>query len=415
MPFSALLQRLLLIGIALIPGLSYSHSELNFSLLVINGNQRTAYLEQVQAFEAENPDIKVNLIAIESETYKANIESWLKQANNSDVMYWFSGERLNWFASQNLIESIDELWAKERWSSVFTESSQSTVKLNGQYYAIPVHYYNWGVYYNREVFDRLGLLPPQNWDQFLAICALLKKDGITPISLGSAETWPTAGWFDYLNLRINGLPFHQELMRGEISYHDPRIKTVFEHLGDLVRKGYFLEDHSSLKWKDSLPYLYRGLSGMMLMGNFWTSQLPESMTSKISIFRFPQITPDQPFYEEAPTNVLFIPKNAKNKLNAQRFIKFMARTDVQIKLNQATNMLTPQNINISNTNHFLEEDRKILSDAAGLSQFYDRDSPLPIALKGMEEIKRFMLNPTQLDAVLTNLERLRLESFQKPN
>ena len=98
-----------LITLILIAPQGHARTELNFSLLVINGEQRTAYLKQVQAFEKENPSIKVNIRGIHSAEYKANIENWLKAKQYSDVMFWFSGECLNWFVSQGLVAPIDEV------------------------------------------------------------------------------------------------------------------------------------------------------------------------------------------------------------------------------------------------------------------------------------------------------------------
>ena len=97
--------------------------------------------------------------------------------------------------------------------------------------------------YNKDLFAKYGLSEPQTWEEFLLICEKLKSQGITPIVLGSKDDWPVAGWFDYLNLRLNGLDFHQQLTRGEVSYLDVRVRNVFSHLGQLVDANYFLESH----------------------------------------------------------------------------------------------------------------------------------------------------------------------------
>jgi raffinose/stachyose/melibiose transport system substrate-binding protein len=38
-------------------------------------------------------------------------------------------------------------------------------------------------YYNADVFARLGLIPPQTWDEFIATCAKLRAAGLVPTSL----------------------------------------------------------------------------------------------------------------------------------------------------------------------------------------------------------------------------------------
>ena len=44
---------------------------------------------------------------------------------------------------------------------------------------------------------------------------MLKKNGITPITIGTKFLWTAGGWFDYLNLRINGYQFHMDLTAGK--------------------------------------------------------------------------------------------------------------------------------------------------------------------------------------------------------
>lgn len=391
---------------------AFCRTELDFSLLVINGQQRSAYLEQVKAFEQEFPSIKVNIKGVPSDKYKSNIENWLQAKRHSDVMFWFSGERLNWFVSQGLVSPLDQLWKNNALSERITPAAQSTVSIGSKKYGLPIHYYHWGIYYNRDVFNQYGLDAPRNWEEFIQICKTLKHNGVTPIALGSKDTWPVASWFDYLNLRINGLEYHKQLLAGKISYYDNGVQTVFKHLGDLANSQYFLTEHSTITWKDALPYLYRDLAGMYLMGNFWTSQIPESLLPKISMFRFPQVNSEQAFYEEAPTDILIIPKNVRHRKEAELFLAFMSRPDVQSRLNEAIGMLAPQVNSPQKTDKFLTLGRHLLDNAEGASQYYDRDSPQPIAIKGMEQVQRFIDNPSSLPSVLHALENLRQQSFQ---
>ena len=331
-----------LITLMLIAPQGHARTELNFSLLVINGEQRTAYLKQVQAFEKENPSIKVNIKGIHSAQYKTNIESWLKAEQHSDVMFWFSGERLNWFVSQGLVAPIDRFWLEHKLGKRITPSARSAIEIGKIKYGLPIHYYHWAIYYNIDVFNKHGLKEPNSWQDFVQVCETLKKNGIIPIAIGSKEVWPVASWFDYLNLRINGLEYHKQLLGGKISYNDVGVNKVFAHFATLVNNNYFLEGHSKITWKDALPYLYRGLAGMYLMGNFWTSQIPKSYDQKISLFKFPQIDKRIPFYEEAPTDILIIPKNVQHREEAELFLEFMSRPEVQSHLNDAIGTLAPQ-------------------------------------------------------------------------
>ena len=42
----------------------------------------------------------------------------------------------------------------------------------------------------------------KHWDEFLWVCAMLKKhDDVEPIAIGTKYLWTAAAWFDYLNIK----------------------------------------------------------------------------------------------------------------------------------------------------------------------------------------------------------------------
>lgn len=395
-------------SVGIFPVIAQQINTLNFSLLLFNSQQRIAFHQQVRKFEQQNPNTKINIKAAESIHYKDNIESWLQAQSHSDVLYWFGGERLKWYVKQGWVSSINDVWQQHHLEDMFSASLRSSVVIDNNYYGMPISYYSWGIYYRKSLFKQFGLDVPVTWQEFLKVSEIFKKNGITPFALGSAEKWPALGWFDYLNLRLNGIDFHLDLLSGNIPYSDPRVKTVFIHLKELVDKGYFLSGHKDLNWRQSLPYLYRNQAAMLLIGNFWTSQIPNNFQSDFALFRFPQINNNIGWYEDAPTNILIIPANVKNRPLAVRFLKFMSQPEVQLALNEQIGMLTP-NINAKNPkDHFLIQGAKILQNTQGVAQFYDRDSSKMMAIKGMEVITDFMSSKKDIDTTLRKLEKIRL-------
>ena len=117
---------------------------------------------------------------------------------------------------------------------------------------------------------------------------MLKKNGITPITIGTKFLWTAGGWFDYLNLRINGYQFHMDLTAGKVSYEDPRLDAVFDHWRELIDPGYFLEDHASFSWQDAQAPQINGEAAMYLIGNFYVPTLESAgVVAKMDFFQFP--------------------------------------------------------------------------------------------------------------------------------
>ena len=220
-------------------------------------------------------------------------------------------------------------------------STRSSSTFDDNQYAVPWSYNQWGVYYRKDLFEKYGIAVPTTWDEFLKACATLKSNGITPITIGTKHYWTAAGWFDYLNFRINGMDFHRELLAGNASYTDQRVKDVFVKWRELLDPGYFIENHTSYSFNEAIPALLQGKAAMYLAGNFITANIPAEDLANFDYFQFPTINPSLPKFEDAPTDIVAIPKGAKNKADAKKFMAFVARADVQSKLNNAIGSLPP--------------------------------------------------------------------------
>ena len=144
-----------------------------------------------------------------------------------------------------------------------------------------LHLLSWGVYYRKDLFTANGISVPTTWDDFVAACATLKAAGITPITIGSKYLWTTAGVFDYLNLRTNGYEFHMDLTLGKVPYTDPKVQAVFDKWDELVKPGYFLENHAALSWQEALTPMVNGEAAMYVMGNFAVAPLKRGWLKRL--------------------------------------------------------------------------------------------------------------------------------------
>ena len=83
------------------------------------------------------------------------------------------------------------------------------VSVDGRQYGVPYQHYQVGLYLRSDVLREAGIAePPRSWDGLLAACERLKTRHVEPIAIGTRDLWPAAAWFDYLDLRENGLAFH---------------------------------------------------------------------------------------------------------------------------------------------------------------------------------------------------------------
>ncbi len=396
----------LMLGASMLLGMPAMAAELVINADASEPSLRKSWEGIVEQFRKENPGVDVKLNVYDRESYKRSIRNWLT-AQSPDVVFWYAGTRMRQFSKPGLLEDVSAIYtpqAKQEFGPVATDLMSD----QGKQYGVPHSYYQWGFFYRKDLFQKAGITEaPRTWADFVSACEKLKASGVEPITIGSKDLWPTAGWFDYINLRTNGLKFHQDLMGGSVPYTDDRVKAVFAKWKELLDKGCFMKNHASMSWQDSQAPLYQGKAAMMLMGNFITGNFPANVAESMDFFRFPEISPNAGKAEDAPMDALLVPAKAKNKDDAKKFLAFVMRPDVQTTLAAGTRQIPVNQKASVPDDRFLKTGQQLLSSADGLAQFFDRDTSEELATVGMKGFQEFMANPDRLDRVLEDLERTR--------
>jgi multiple sugar transport system substrate-binding protein len=382
--------------------------------LVVNANvsdpaPRAAWQAVVDNFAKANPDVEVELNVYDHESYKKAIRNWLT-GSPPDVVFWFAGERMRQLSRPGLLADVSDLFTREA-SAGLHPSAIALVTDRGRQYGVPYATYQVGLYYRRDILDNAGIAEPHTWNDLLVACEKLTARGIEPIAIGTRDLWPAAAWFDYLDLRINGLAFHMNLMDGRVAYTDPRVRAVFATWRELLQRKCFSANHASASWQESQALLYQGKSAMMLIGNYIVPNFPPAVRERMAFARFPVVDAAVADYEEAPMNTLHIPERAPNKADARKFLSFVMRADVQERINRATLTIPVDTRAAVADDRFLVEGQALLQRAAGLSQFFDRDTNEDLAAVAMKGFQEFMLHPQRLDTVLAGIERARVRIY----
>lgn len=149
------------------------------------------------AFEKKYPNVDVKFSAIPNNNYSAAKSSRLT-AGNVDILIAAPTQVPKYVSSDS--KSDDTLAAdngvfldltKQPFMKDYTPSLLKSIAYNGKQYTIPtgVSYYT-GVFYNKTMFEKMGLTIPTTWDEFVALCQKLKAQGVAPLGIGGKDSWP---------------------------------------------------------------------------------------------------------------------------------------------------------------------------------------------------------------------------------
>ncbi|MTV41612.1 ABC transporter substrate-binding protein [Duganella radicis] len=403
--FRSGLATILLCAALGLPGVCAAEN-LTIDYVVSNTPQRSAWIGIINQFAAANPDVKVTHNGYPQEQYKRDMPTRL-QNGSADLAFWYAGERLRDAAKNKLLSPLDaEMLALLKKQKFVTSAIEGT-RIDGEVYGFPLYYYAWGFIYRKSLFERIGVRPPATWNEFLQVCEQLKAAGITPLGLGAKSVWPAAGWFDYLNLRINGLDFHHKLLNGDVRFTDARVRQVFDVWGDLLRKEYFLDATMNQEFDRVLPYMYRNHVGMMLIGSFVAARFPKAMAQDFGFFAFPALSSTMPAYEEAPLDVLVLPANAPNPRARKRFLAFLAESGALRQIADADQTL-PAKAGTSSSNVLLAEiTGATVANAAGWTYFFDRDARADLVAPAYEGLRQFLKAPYDTEQAVRYIEQAR--------
>jgi multiple sugar transport system substrate-binding protein len=397
--------RKILMALALVAataGTSFVSTATQASTLTVNiafkgASQRAVWQSVIDQFKKTHPGVDVKVSFIDEEAYKVQLPGWLSTVA-PDVVNWHDGERMAYYAQRGLFDDLSGDWAKNGWNDTYASTKEAS-SYKGKQYAAPTVYYSWGMFYRKDLFDKVGIKSePKTWDEFLDAAKKLKAAGITPIAVAGRDAWTLAGWFDYLDLRLNGNAFHQQLMAGEIPYTDPRVKKVYTTWKQLIDAGYFIDNSLSYDLDSVQPFLFQGKAAMMLMGTFITGGFPANVKPEMGYFQFPIIDSKVPTAED----------------DAHAFLAFVETPEIGAQLATGLGSLSANSKSPEPADPISKIGFQILANTkGGIAQFYDRDMTKEMADEGMKGMQQFVSDPSKLDDVLAQLEQTRKRIYKK--
>jgi multiple sugar transport system substrate-binding protein len=346
---------------------------------------------------------KVTLNTIAIETFRAQLPTYLNSGNPPDVLTWYAGSVARDYASKGFLLDVSDMWtgngACAGFSPALKELSTGT---DGKQIFVPTSYYWWGLFYRKSAFQEWGVQPATTWDEFIALCKTIKSKGVNPLTMGTGQTaWVASGWFDYLDLRINGAEFHRDLLAGKHPFDGPEVKNVMEHCRQLLE---FIDPKGrSYSWQDAVTPLASKKAGMYLIGAFMTTAMPAGTADDIDFFRVPIIDPNIPVAEEAPTDGYFASAKSRNVSGAKELLAYLASPTAQqqfIQLSKSSNLPTSAQVDTSKFSPLVQKGIKHLNETKAITQFFNRDSSDELQVTADNALTKFLDKPGDVNSIL---------------
>jgi multiple sugar transport system substrate-binding protein len=356
----------------------------------------------VEAFPNENVQVITN--TTDHNTFQENITTYLQ--NPDDVIPWFAGYRMQFFAAQGLLGPIDDVWEAGLNDTMSEGFKVASTGEDGQLYFVPFNYYAWGIHYRPSVFEENGWEIPTTMDQLMGVAEEMQAAGIVPFAFGNDGRWPAMGTFDQLNFRLNGYQFHMDLMAGKESWTDERVRNVFTEWEKLL--PLHQENPNGRTWQEAGAAFANKEAGMMTIGNFVGQQFAEGDLSDLDFFPWPEMNPEFGTDTiEAPIDGWMMAANPQNPEAAKELLYHFGTPAAQeaYLAEDPSSVAASLEADSSIYNSLQMKALEAVSAAPTVTQFLDRDtSPEFASNVAGQAFADFISDPSSIDSILEDMQ-----------
>lgn len=290
-------------------------------------NQEAMLKTIVEEFNEENPEITVKLELTPYDQYFIKLDAAASGDGLPDV-FWMNGPNFVKYASNNMIEEIDERIANDSLDlAPYPEGLLGLYQYDEKTYALPKDYDTIGLWYNKKLFDEANIsYPDESWewsDLVEAATALTNPDeDIYGIAAYIQDAQAT-----YYNTILANDGYIISEDKKESGFGDPKTIEGLQKYHDLIHKDKVSPTHAQMETTDPTGMFESGKVAMIFEASYMIPQFKENEYTKenADVTVLPKIS--------KRSNVIHglgnvIAENSKNKEAAWQFVKFLSSEKV---------------------------------------------------------------------------------------
>ena len=225
----------------------------------------------VERYNKANSGSQVKITVFQNDDYKAKIKTAIGAGQAPTLIWGWGGGGLREYVKSNQVEDLTSWFGSNAdVKNRLFASSFGAATIDGKIYAMPCETVQPIVlYYNKKVFDKVGVKPPQSWGEIMALVPKFNAAGVAPFSLGGQSRWTSMMWLEFLFDRIAGPEVFQAVLDGQKdAWSNPGAIEGLTKLQELVKANGFIKGFSSITADSNADQalLYTGKAAMMVHG-----------------------------------------------------------------------------------------------------------------------------------------------------
>lgn len=230
--------------------------------------------------------VKVTLRVIPNNSSRTLIQTQLRSGNGPDVFAYDTGPGFaGVLANAGLLYNLTSHAKTAKWTVY--NWARGSVTFGGKYYGIPDQIEEVGLFYNKDLFSKMGLPAPATMSDLQSDAAALKKAGIIPFAAGDKEGWEGGHLLSMaLSSRV-GPSESKSLVTNQSDWDSDGVKGAIGTWADFVKKGYLPPSPNAITYDNSNALFYSGKAAMDPTGTWLVQDFKGTVKFDVGFVPFP--------------------------------------------------------------------------------------------------------------------------------
>ena len=223
-----------------------------------NAEQDWENKDAIPGFEAQNPNIKINLVVVSSNDFDTKMQAMIAGGAPPDVWSHWGGSGFADYVKRGLVADLTPYIEKDKVDlSDFNQDVLKIYQVNGKYLGLPILTTGSNIFYNKDMFDKAGVAyPTTNWDDtswtyaaFLDKCKALTKvtgDPKTEVYGCNMGFWPNDQFAWMYGKDFYPDSAYQTGFADTAYLNDPLVIQAYQDRQDIVWKLHYMPDPATV-------------------------------------------------------------------------------------------------------------------------------------------------------------------------
>ena len=294
----------------------------------------------VKAFEDANPGVNVEMSYYSYEDYSKAIPAALAAGNPPDLAFGDpTAPNTPNFVKAGQLDPLQPLIDKYGWEDRLQPGVTTFYNplYGGETYGIPLFAAQRGIFYNKDILEKVGGTVPTTLDELEALLAKVKTAGYTPLFMGSADKYGVDYYWLGLALDYLSAGDWKAFTEGTMTWKPgtpwggEEVRKGTERLLKWKDAGYFNDDYAALPADDLSKGFVDGKIFAVANGtNLNASIKAANPAFEVGFMNWPALdaSSTEHLYISDPGQILILPKDSKHKDHAIALMDWMLSPEV---------------------------------------------------------------------------------------